>query len=276
MSAERARRAKVDKWPVVRVHRSQINPAAYNPRTIDKAAADGLQHMLKTHGLADKLTLNRRSSKHGFEEESIVTPSGETLWVGTLVGGHQRLKQIDAMEKDQDYALEVILVDVDLKQEMEMNGALNNPAIQGQTDADKLEELIKLGKDQFNYENAGYSAMDLQSIFDLSFVLPENEAMFSAEKQSEAAQSTLAGAEELTQEKLDERARKEAEKIAKIKEKKKEAREKAQGQDDSNFYAYVVFQNREQLELFQNATGTDTKYTDGQRLLSMMGLPTSN
>ncbi len=267
-----SRRAKVDKWPTLRVHRSQIETAEYNPRTIDKHAGKRLGEGLKHFGLADKLTLNRRSTDCGFEEKFVVAPDGSQLFVGTLVGGHQRLDQIDKMEKDLDYTIEVTLVDLDIKMEKELNVLLNNPAIQGQYDADALTALIAQGKENFDFSMAGFEAMDLQAMLDIDLtVLDETRSLFSAEAQPEAAQEALRGTEQLVQEKVEERAKKEAE-IAKIKEKKREARQAQRAADDSNFYMTIVFQSNDRMSLFQQAVGADTKYVDGERLITLMGL----
>lgn len=95
-----------------------INPAAYNPRTIDEASFHGLVASVRTFGLVDPLIVNQRT--------------------GNLVGGHQRLKAALHLKLEQ---VPVVFVDVDEATEKALNVSLNNPLIQGKF-SDTLEELL--------------------------------------------------------------------------------------------------------------------------------------
>lgn len=61
------------------ISRSQIKNAPYNPRIMGKEAKARLKRNISQHGLVAAPTWNRRT--------------------GNLVGGHQRLSQLDTLEK---------------------------------------------------------------------------------------------------------------------------------------------------------------------------------
>jgi hypothetical protein len=127
-----------------RVHRSLLKNAPYNPRSLDAYAAAGLaDNIARTGGLVDDPIWNRRT--------------------GFLVSGHQRLTQEDKRRGTVDYWLSVKVVDWDEKTEREQNVALNNPAIQGQYDIAKLDELLK--RPDINYLNTGFGAVDMEEMY---------------------------------------------------------------------------------------------------------------
>ena len=82
-----------------------------------KRLKDGLQK----HGLVSTLTWNERT--------------------GNLVGDHQILEQLDSLERNKNYSLDVCVIDVDEKEEAILNVHLNNPSMQGDWDLDKLAEM---------------------------------------------------------------------------------------------------------------------------------------
>jgi ParB-like chromosome segregation protein Spo0J len=104
-------KSKYQKFESELIQRSQIKSAEYNPRGISKDARKRLKNMLAKHGLVSSLTWNKRT--------------------GNLVAGHQRLSILDELEKGQDYALNVDVVDVDETEEKKLNIQLNNPSMQG-------------------------------------------------------------------------------------------------------------------------------------------------
>lgn len=126
------------------VHRSQLANAPYNPRIIDKGAQQRLREGLKKHGLVQPITWNRRT--------------------GNIVGGHQRLQQLDALEKTSDYELTVAVIDVDEREEAEINVQLNNPSMQGEWDFDALASLA--GEFDFTFDDLGFSDTDIDIMFD--------------------------------------------------------------------------------------------------------------
>lgn len=111
-------------WPDELVHRSQINPAPYNPRFMPKENRELLDEGLDEHGAVQPLVWNRRT--------------------GNLVGGHQRLTYYDRKAYPSlDYSLTVVVVDVDEQQEMTMNLSLNNAYAQGTWNVDLLGAALK-------------------------------------------------------------------------------------------------------------------------------------
>jgi ParB-like nuclease domain len=108
--------------PVVRetVKLGDLNPAAYNPRRISKAALKGLAASLERFGLVQEIVVNRRNM--------------------TVIGGHQRLKVLEAKGiKD----VPVAFVELSDSEERALNIALNNQSIGGEFDTDALAELLK-------------------------------------------------------------------------------------------------------------------------------------
>lgn len=99
-----------------------------------------LRKSIRVHGLVDTLVWNKRT--------------------GNLVGGHQRLTQLDNLEKTQDYKLTVAVIDVTSKQEKEINIILNNQSLHGEWNTDLLIEMFK----DIDMDNTGFTDYDL-SIF---------------------------------------------------------------------------------------------------------------
>ena len=87
---------------------AELKPAPYNPRTISEAALRGLSASIKRFGLVEPIIVNKRS--------------------GNVVGGHQRLKVLEA---EGETETDVVLVDLAEPEEKALNLALNNPAIAG-------------------------------------------------------------------------------------------------------------------------------------------------
>ena len=94
--------SKYQKFTIATINRADIKNAEYNPRIMDKEAKKRLKAGLKKHGLVSTLTWNKRT--------------------GNLVGGHQRLEQLDALEKNKDYSLDVCVIDVDEAEEAGQTG----------------------------------------------------------------------------------------------------------------------------------------------------------
>lgn len=106
------------RWPTRVVSVDLLNPADYNPRTITKGALDGLKSSIRQFGELQPIVWNEST--------------------GHVVGGHQRLEALKAMGHKE---VEVKVVNFTDAQEKAANLSLNNPAIQGSWDLDKLEEL---------------------------------------------------------------------------------------------------------------------------------------
>jgi ParB-like chromosome segregation protein Spo0J len=153
------------RFEIARVHRQAIQNAPYNPRTLSKEAAHLLRESLKRNGLVEPPVWNKRT--------------------GNLVGGHQRLGQIDALEGTDDYLIDVACVDVDHQQEVALNIALNNRNIQGDWDEEALAELLQtvepehyaaigLTQDDINYY-IGEDTAATQAVLDDLSNTPERE-----------------------------------------------------------------------------------------------------
>ncbi|MBN1458344.1 MAG: DNA modification methylase [Armatimonadetes bacterium] len=112
-------RKKVKKQ--LKIHRmpiSDLHPADYNPRTITDEALGGLRKSIERFGLVEPVVWNQRT--------------------GTVVGGHQRLRALEALgEREAD----VIVVDLPPGEEKALNVALNSPAISGEF-TDQLAALL--------------------------------------------------------------------------------------------------------------------------------------
>lgn len=118
-----------------RIRRSQIRFATYNPRRISEEASDGLGKSLARFGLCEALVWNEQT--------------------GNLVGGHQRLSQIDAKERGEDYWIDVAAVNLDPRKEVQLNVLLNQTDIQGEFDMAALQELA----DNFDFDMSDFGFM---------------------------------------------------------------------------------------------------------------------
>lgn len=161
------------------INRASISNAPYNPRVMDKGAKKRLKDGLRKHGLVQPIVWNKRT--------------------GNIVGGHQRLEQLDDLEKRKDYDLTVSVIDVDEREEAEINIQLNNPSMQGDWDLDKLADLAD--DFDFTFEDMGFSEFDIDVMFDGDdrfsnlFDTPEAEAIKDGLDEVKAAR--LAGQENL-------------------------------------------------------------------------------
>lgn len=138
---------------IAEVRRSEINPAVYNPRTIDDEGKRNLKRSVKNYGILGGIIVNSRTGN-------------------TIVGGHQKVAILDEINKypGNDYFLRVELIDVDIRKEKTINTLLNNPAVGGKWDYDKLRELIP----DIDYKDAGLTEADLNMI-GVDFLLQTEE-----------------------------------------------------------------------------------------------------
>jgi len=82
-----------------------------------------------------------------------------------LWGGHQRLEQLDSLEKSKDYELTVCVVDVDEREEAALNVQLNNPSMQGEWDFDKLA-MMSEDFDLDLKDDMGFTETDIDFMFE--------------------------------------------------------------------------------------------------------------
>lgn len=106
---------------VVKIKRSQVVDDEINPRFITEANAKRLKDSIKKNGLVGHLVWNKHT--------------------GHIVGGHQRLAAIDSLIRKDDYELDVLMVDLPIKDEVRMNVVLNNQDNQGYFDFGQLQCL---------------------------------------------------------------------------------------------------------------------------------------
>lgn len=149
------RRHESDKCDTQVLPRSMIKNAPYNPRKITEAALKKLRDNIKRVGLIEPPIWNRRT--------------------GNLVGGHQRLRAMDTINRSPNYDVTVVVVDMDEKTEKEQNIFLNNPTAQGEWDAESLEQLFKV--DQLDPGNTGFSDGDVLSMFGIGAIDQNIEAL---------------------------------------------------------------------------------------------------
>lgn len=150
--------SKYQKFQPQRVHRRDLKNAPYNPRVMTELAEQELREVLKTHGLVETLVWNRKT--------------------GHLVGGHQRIAQLDHLQGSDDYELDVSAIDVPEKKERKLNVILNNPRIQGEYDGDKLLEMFDDPEVGLTPEDVYLSEFDLEPIVsdeDLERLFPKDE-----------------------------------------------------------------------------------------------------
>jgi hypothetical protein len=114
--------SSVQRWKPRDVHRRQLKNAPYNPRTIDEVGKAKLRKSLEEFGLVQPPVWNETT--------------------GNLVGGHQRVADIDAVEGTDDYQLTVAVVNMDATREKALNVILNSPEVGGRFDDNLLKRLM--------------------------------------------------------------------------------------------------------------------------------------
>ena len=214
------------------LNRSAIHFADYNPRKLSDESRKILKRGIKKFGLVGGIVVNKRTGL-------------------TVVSGHQRLSVMDELQKfpDNDYRIRVDVIDVDEKQEKELNILMNNPNAQGSWDYDALARLVP----DIDYKDAGLTDADLNMI-GCDFLLQTEE------------ENSLAGALEemmqpVTERKEAEKAAKQlerAEKVAYMKDVKQQVKEAAQKQaQDMDAYVMLSFDTFEAKAAFCERFGYD-------------------
>lgn len=194
--------SKYQKFTIQTINRADIKNAEYNPRIMDKEAKKRLKAGLKKHGLVSTLTWNKRT--------------------GNLVGGHQRLEQLDALEKNKDYSLDVCVIDVDEAEEAVLNVQLNNPSMQGDWDLDKLALITEdFG---VGFEDMGFTPLDVDLMFD-------GDERFTQMFETPEAEEVKQG-------------------LAEVKEARKQGKERLEERNNINFYSVIVFESEEAKKEF--------------------------
>ena len=224
--------SKYIKSESVELNRSSIHFADYNPRKLSEDSRRTLKRGIKKFGLVGGIVVNKRTGL-------------------TVVSGHQRLSVMDELQKfpDNDYKIRVDVIDVDEKQEKELNILLNNPAAQGVWDYDALARLVP----DIDYKDAGLTDADLNMI-GCDFLLQTEEENSLADALDEMMQP-------VTEQKEAEKAAKQlerAEKVAHMKDVKQQVKEAAQKQaQDMDAYVILSFDTFEAKAAFCERFGYD-------------------
>lgn len=203
---------KYQKFEARVIRRTEIHEAPYNPRLLREGAEKRLRKKIKQVGLLCPLVWNQRT--------------------GNLVSGHQRLKQLDILEKyptkKDNYELSVAVVDLDETTEKEMVVFFNNPSAQGEWDIEGLAALNL--EDGIDFANMGFSEADVDYMF-------EGDGRFSELFQDSEEVKEVKG------------------KLKEIKEERAEATERLKQEDDVGFYVVVVCESAQERARFMRLIG---------------------
>lgn len=121
---------------------SELQKAEYNPRTIAPQALKGLQKSIEKFGYLQPIIVNIHGGKQ------------------TIVGGHQRLK---AMQAQGVKEAKCVVVDFDQITEKAANIALNSETISGDWYLEGLEAILEEFKvDLLEFEELNFEELDIQ------------------------------------------------------------------------------------------------------------------
>lgn len=109
------------KFKVMEISRDQLKGADYNPRKIGERQRRALKASLKQNGLLQPIVWNERT--------------------GNIVGGHQRINELDSLMRTKNYTLDVAVVNLSESEEVAANIALNNANTMGEFDFNAVQEL---------------------------------------------------------------------------------------------------------------------------------------
>lgn len=214
--SKKSKISKYEKFVIKEVPRGKLKGAPYNPRIIDDKAKAKLRAGLEAKGLVEPIVWNTRS--------------------GYIVGGHQRISQLDVLEGNPDYSLTVAVIDVDDAEEKELNVLLNNPSAQGDWDFEKLKEIFE--DDDVSVEGTGFDMAEVYQLFGNDPTAAPSKVLGELNKQLEEAKDLIS--------KMD---------------------REAADTDDEDYYSVIVFKNHEQRKNFTDSLGLeDNCYIDGSWL----------
>lgn len=224
-----SRRSKYDRGNPEVISRKDIKNAPYNPRQIDHESAERLRSSLSEHGLVDLPIWNKRT--------------------GNLVGGHQRIKQLDALEGNKTYEVMVNVVDIDEREEAQLNVQLNNADLMGDWDFAKLADMAT--DFDLTFEDMGFSDMSVDMMFD-------GDDRFSA----------LLDNDDVNGVECD---------MGEIKAARQRIREDNADQNSVNFYATIVFRDETAKKRFMQAISVNTweQYITLEQALRLLKLDDS-
>lgn len=238
--------SKYIKSESVELKRSAIHFASYNPRTLSEEERKTLKRGIKKFGLVGGIIVNKRTGM-------------------TVVSGHQRLTVMDELNKfpENDYALRVDLIDVDDKQEKELNILLNNPNAQGKWDYDALAKMVP----DIDWKDAGLTDVDL-NLIGCDYLLQTEEENSIAD----ALSDMMSEVNEQNESDKAQRQLERAEKVAHMKEVKQQVKENSQKQaEDMDAYVMLSFDTYEAKTAFMERFGyePDMKFIKGEQFDSI-------
>jgi ParB-like chromosome segregation protein Spo0J len=161
---------KLEVFEIVKVNRQDIHGADYNPRKISEAARKKLRAGLKKYGLVQPIVVNRKTMN--------------------IVGGHQRIREMDDIIRKPDYELHVAMIDVSEKDEVSINVQLNNESLQGEWDTFALQDLKNVFPDidfvaDFGFDESEIDVMLGDAFKDVKIEAPLIDPMKEAKKSAE-------------------------------------------------------------------------------------------
>lgn len=238
--------SKYIKSESVELKRSAIHFASYNPRTLSEEERKTLKRGIKKFGLVGGIIVNKRTGM-------------------TVVSGHQRLTVMDELNKfpENDYALRVDLIDVDDKQEKELNILLNNPNAQGKWDYDALAKMVP----DIDWKDAGLTDVDL-NLIGCDYLLQTEEENSIAD----ALSDMMSEVNEQNESDKAQRQLERAEKVAHMKEVKRQVKENSQKQaEDMDAYVMLSFDTYQAKAAFMERFGyePDMKFIKGEQFDSI-------
>lgn len=234
--------SKYIKSESVELNRSAIHFANYNPRKLSDESRKTLKRGIKKFGLVGGIVVNKRTGL-------------------TVVSGHQRLSVMDELQKfpDNDYRIRVDVIDVDEKQEKELNILLNNPNAQGTWDFNALAQIVP----DIDWKDAGLTDADLNMI-GVDYLLQTEEENSLANALSDMMTPVI---EQKEADKAAKQLVERAEKVAHMKEVKQQVKENAQKQaEDMDAYVMLSFDTYEAKATFCERFGydPDMKFIKGE------------
>ncbi|MEN6636080.1 MAG: ParB N-terminal domain-containing protein, partial [Clostridiaceae bacterium] len=139
----KGKKTRFEAFTTAEISRRDLKGAQYNPRRIDDKAKERLREGINRVGMVQPVVWNKRT--------------------GNIVGGHQRIEQLDALEGNDEYSLTVAVVDVDETREKELNILLNNPQAQGDWDLERLKKLLE--DEEIDLKSTGFDPAEVFKLF---------------------------------------------------------------------------------------------------------------
>jgi hypothetical protein len=161
---------------------------------------------------------------------------------GNIVGGHQRISQIDSLAQTNNYELTVARIDVDENREKELNLLLNNDNAMGDFNMEMLADLVKTP--DLVLDGTGFDHADLFRLFGDTPILARNDNLDALAERVRAAQ----------------------ERYDTVKKDNKQ-------NNSSEFYVVVVFRDGDQCGRFlELAELDDNRFQSGETIAAKLGL----